>query len=460
MQRCSFSQDPKMMSWREKAEKARRQWLQDDEEDDVVVTAVLESSQSSVKSRKKRRFSGRRYIERDREEGHRRIMKDYLNAEPVFPEAVFRRRFRMSSFLFRNILEEIQHHNLFFVQRRDATGRLGASAVQKMTAALRVLAYGASADSIDEYVRLGESTIIECVKQFCCSIVELYSERYLNCPSEEEMKAITQFNSSRGFPGLLGSLDCMHWVWKNAPKAFQGQFKGYKKNASTMVLEAIVSHDLYFWHAFFGSPGSLNDINILDRSPLMSDLYNGRYVECYYTLNGKARNQPYWLVDGIYPELSCFVKTIAEPVGEKDQYFAARQESVRKDVERGFGVLQNRWRILKTPCEYWYRSEIIQIAYACVILHNMIVRDAQNASNFEVDIDSFEFNNLDEMEPGELNPHDREDTSTYVSIERCSIHDSLSGTAARLLQNMNVIGQKEAHYLLKKDLIEHLWNTK
>jgi len=355
-----------MLSWREKADKLRRQSLHDDDEDDKVVMAVIESSKMSKRCKKKRRVETRRFIERRRELGHAQIVQDYLAENPMYPEAIFKRRFRMSSRLFRNILQDIEINNPYFRQLPDACGRLGASAVQKCTAALRVLAYGRSADSIDEYVRLGESTIIECVKQFADSIVNLYAEQYLNRPTAEEMKSISEFNAKRGFPGMLGSLDCMHWIWKNAPKAHQGQYKGYKKNASTMVLEGIVSHDLYFWHAFFGCPGSLNDINILDRSPLMSDLCKGKYARCDYVMNEKQKDEPYWLVDGIYTELSCFVKTIAEPQGEKDQLFACRQESVRKDVERAFGVLQNLWRILKTPCEFWYRSDIITIAYACL----------------------------------------------------------------------------------------------
>jgi hypothetical protein len=38
-----------------------------------------------------------------------------------------------------------------------------------------------------------------------------------------------------------------------------------KEGAATVVLEAIATHDLWIWHAFFGLPGTLNDINIIDR---------------------------------------------------------------------------------------------------------------------------------------------------------------------------------------------------
>ena len=66
---------------------------------------------------------------------------------------------------------------------------------------------------------------------------------------------------------MLGSLDCMHVCWKNCPITYQGAYQG-KEMFSTLVLEAIADHNLWFWHAVFGFVGSCNDINILNVSPL------------------------------------------------------------------------------------------------------------------------------------------------------------------------------------------------
>jgi hypothetical protein len=49
----------------------------------------------------------------------------------------------------------------------------------------------------------------------------------------------------------------MHWKWKNCPTAYQGTYCGHVKEP-TIILEAVASHDLWIWHAFFGLPGSLN----------------------------------------------------------------------------------------------------------------------------------------------------------------------------------------------------------
>jgi hypothetical protein len=42
----------------------------------------------------------------------------------------------------------------------------------------------------------------------------------------------------------------------------------------------------------------------------------------------------YYLVDGIYPEWSTFVKIVPHPIDRKKQYFTKMQESARKDIKR------------------------------------------------------------------------------------------------------------------------------
>lgn len=44
------------------------------------------------------------------------------------------------------------------------------------------------------------------------------------------------------FSGRLGSLDFIHWRWKNCPIAWVGRFAGCS-GSLTIILEAIVDHD-------------------------------------------------------------------------------------------------------------------------------------------------------------------------------------------------------------------------
>ena len=68
------------------------------------------------------------------------------------------------------------------------------------------------------------------------------------------------------------------------------------------------------------------------------------------------------------------MKTISNPVEEKMR-FAKEQESYRKDVERAFGILQSRWGIVRYPAITWSTEKLWEVMTACVIMHNMIVKD-------------------------------------------------------------------------------------
>nr|XP_017256397.1 PREDICTED: uncharacterized protein LOC108225958 [Daucus carota subsp. sativus] len=123
-----------------------------------------------------------------------------------------------------------------------------------------MLAYGTTADAVDDYVRIGESTTIESLKRFVKAIVEVFAAEYRRRPNAEDVSRLLAENERRGFPEI-----------------------------------------------------SVNDINVLDRSHLFENLAEGRGPEVKYTINGNEYNMGYYLADGIYPLWPTFVKTIPRP---------------------------------------------------------------------------------------------------------------------------------------------------
>ena len=147
----------------------------------------------------------------------------------------------------------------------------------------------------------------------------------------------------------------------------------------------VTSYDLWIWHAFFGPPGTLNDINVLDRSPVFDDIIQGQAPNVTFTVNGREYHLAYYLTDGIYPKWATFIQSIPLPQGPKAVLFAQHQEAVRKDVKRAFGVLQARFAIVKNPALFWDKVKIGKIMRACIILHNMIVEDERDGyTQFDV----------------------------------------------------------------------------
>ncbi|XP_015966752.1 uncharacterized protein LOC107490489 [Arachis duranensis] len=204
--------------------------------------------------------------------------------------------------VFLRIVDALSNVYPYFQQRVDATGRRGLSPLQKCTAAIRMLAYGVAADAADDYVRIGESTTIEYLENFVEGVISMFQDEYLQKPNRNDVQRLLQMAEGRGFLGMLGSIDCIHWQWKNYPKAWKGMYMSGYRRVATIVLEVVASSDLWIWHAFFGVFGSNNDINVLDRSPVYDDILNDHAPEVNYTINGNNYTMGYYLADGIYPE--------------------------------------------------------------------------------------------------------------------------------------------------------------
>jgi hypothetical protein len=67
-------------------------------------------------------------------------------------------------------------------------------------------------------------------------VIAIYGNEYLRHPNKDDLKQILAINEKRGFPGMLGSLDRMHWAWKNCPAAWKGQFRGKEKVSVSAIL--------------------------------------------------------------------------------------------------------------------------------------------------------------------------------------------------------------------------------
>ena len=81
-----------------------------------------------------------------------------------------------------------------------------------------MLALGIAADVIGEMLGMGESTCHKTTVKFARAVVEVFGPEYLREPNAQDTEKLLAIGEARGFPGMLGSIDCMHWQWKNCLK--------------------------------------------------------------------------------------------------------------------------------------------------------------------------------------------------------------------------------------------------
>lgn len=117
------------------------------------------------------------------------------------------------------------------------------------------------------------------------------------------------------------------------------------------------------------------------------------------------------------------------------------QEAYRKDVERAFGVLQSRFAILVQPSRLYRLSEMYNIMYACIILHNMIIEDQKRA----------EGDDCDELLRHWGTVEFQENPTENAAPQRNSTFEDF-------LQNDAEISNEQIHVDIRKDLVETLWN--
>uniref|UniRef100_A0A0D3B8I5 Myb-like domain-containing protein n=1 Tax=Brassica oleracea var. oleracea TaxID=109376 RepID=A0A0D3B8I5_BRAOL len=228
------------------------------------------------------------------------------------------------------------------------------------------------------------------------------------------------FNSS---PQLIGSL----------PREW-GQCKQRWGRVNAEVCRFVGSHETALKEQASGQ-STLNDINVLDRSPVFDDILHGRAPKVKFKVNNHTYRMAYYLTDGIYPNWSTFIQSIPLPQGPKAEKFAQKQESARKDVERAFGVLQSRFAIVKNPALQWDKEKIGKIMRTCVILHNMIVENERHG---------YAQINTSEFESGESSR-----SSKVTSRESIQAGD--------MLDMRREVRDQEKHARLKADLMENIW---
>ena len=118
---------------------------------------------------------------------------------------------------------------------------------------------------------------------------------------------------------MFASLDCMHYEWKNCPLVWQGDY-GDRKGKKSIILEAITENNLHIWHAFFGLPGSNNDVNVLDCSPLVHNMLSSEARDMHFVVNGRQYNHYYSLLGLISCNQFTFSKMRSEgtlPLGKR-----------------------------------------------------------------------------------------------------------------------------------------------
>jgi hypothetical protein len=213
-------------------------------------------------------------------------------------------------------------------------------------------------------------------------------------------------------------------------------------------MEAVVDCNLQIWFSNFGCPGSMNNINVLDKSSIIQAIVSSQFdlKTTPYLVNGNYRDYMYFLVDGIYPKYAIFQSTGSKEGTDMEKTFSFQQEGVRKDVERVFAVLEGKFKVLQNAFRVHDIGYINDIMEACIILHNMVVENNVNRNNNQ--------NNNDEeieLEVLDLIHHN------IITIFDNNIDATFEERVHAIETNIEC---EDRNHNLKEDLIEYMFFNK
>ena len=138
----------------------------------LVTTGILPGFAGTVSARA--RFGSKKgkrgNLNRDFDGALNRLNRDYFSTTPLYSDVSFERRFRMPRIVFNRLFTELEGEGLF-VRKKDGLKREGIHPLQRMVAAIRMLAYGTAADSLDEYLSMSEDSVLQSFKYFCATVI-------------------------------------------------------------------------------------------------------------------------------------------------------------------------------------------------------------------------------------------------------------------------------------------------
>nr|CAI5854214.1 unnamed protein product [Callosobruchus analis] len=207
---------------------------------------------------------------------------------------------------------------------------------------------------------VGKATAFRAVRRVVKTLYCL-APRVIKWPKDQYLEVMTSFEQKAGFPNVIGAIDGTHII-RRKPKTDSESYIN-RKGCYSVNLQAVCNSQCIFIHCFAGFPGAVHDARIFRNSPVNDFLNDPSY----------------------FPENSHIIGDAAYPLHQNllvpfrnNGHLTVRQRnynyclsSTRMCIERSFGLLKVRFRILLDCLPLADMKHIPQFIIACTVLHNI-----------------------------------------------------------------------------------------
>ena len=219
------------------------------------------------------------------------------------------------------------------------------------------------------------------------STIRVFYKKYVFIPDELGLNEVDKVYRYMGLPGCIGSMDVTHVQWGACPSKLSHDCFG-RYGYPTVGFNFICSHNRriqYISRAFYGATSDIT-IAANDNYPrrlMLCQVHNDRIFRTF----NRQGDVIFWMggyviTEGGYPTCYGFVSPIVPSNDYHSVVWGEWIESVRKDVERIFGALKNRFVWLKSSMLYHKIPTISVAVRVCSIIHNRLL-EYDNVIDFD-----------------------------------------------------------------------------
>ncbi|CAN6442014.1 unnamed protein product [Victoria cruziana] len=335
-------------------------------------------------------------------------------SSPDYPEDLFRRAFRMGRATFDMICGELNSA----VEKENTMLRAAIPVRQRVAVCVWRLATGEPLRLVSKRFGLGISTCHKLVLEVCAAVRDVLMPRFLQWPcSEDHLRSLgAQFQSISGIPNVVGAMYTTH-IPIIAPKTGVSAYfnkwhtERNHKTSYSITLQGVVDPSGVFTDVCIGSPGSMADEQVLEKSGLYRRGASGM-LEGMWVVGGAGHPLMDWvLVPYAQQHLTWTQHAFNERIGE-----------VQAVARAAFSRLKGRWSCLQKRTEVKLQDLPVLLG-ACCVLHNICEQRR------EVMDPEFEYSLVDDEVPPENGVRSAVAMRARDSIAHNLLHHAHAGTA-------------------------------
>ncbi|KAF3781738.1 putative nuclease [Nymphaea thermarum] len=281
---------------------------------------------------------------------------------PDYPEDLFRRAFRMGRATFDMICGELNSA----VEKENTMLRTAIPVRQRVAVCVWRLATGEPLRLVSKRFGLGISTCHKLVLEVCAAMRDVLMSRFLQWPSSEDQLGSlgAQFQAISGIPNVVGAMYTTH-IPIIAPKTGVSAYfnkwhtERNHKTSYSIIVQGVVDPSGVFTDVCIGSPGSMPDEQVLEKSGLYRRGANGM-LDGMWVVGGAGHPLMDWvLVPYAQQHLTWTQHAFNERIGE-----------VQAVARAAFSRLKGRWSCLQKRTEVKLQDLPVLLG-ACCVLHNI-----------------------------------------------------------------------------------------